>query len=147
MLVIAISMQPSTTVHRRQRKAGAGGQQHSLSLSLVSTEMEEAMVIDRFRLGSVTQLNLIHAMTHASQALQIPGLGERENPFNPCFLSGARRCIDKLGFKGDQRHSVLKPSTSAAKAARCRLHRVEHDLEGKACRRKRRIQATGFRNT
>ena len=82
------------------------------SLSLIEyDEMEEAMVVDRFssRIRNAADASFTPLTQRLAKALQIPGLGDRENPFHPVrFCRALGDAIDKMGFKGDQRHAVMK---------------------------------------
>ena len=68
-----------------------------------------------------------------AKALQIPGLGDRENPFHPVrFCRALGDAIDKLGFKGDQRHAVLKAfDVSLLKPLVAVYTALNNELEGK----------------
>ncbi|MDQ3447066.1 MAG: DUF1631 domain-containing protein, partial [Pseudomonadota bacterium] len=108
----------------------------ALSLSLVEyDEMEEAMVIDRFssRIRNAADTTFTPLTQRLAKALQIPGLGDRDNPFHPVrFCRALGDAIDKLGFKGDQRHSVLKAfDVSLLKPLVAVYTALNNDLEGK----------------
>ena len=127
----------------------------ALSLSLVEyDEMEEAMVIDRFssRIRNAADASFTPLTQRLAKALQIPGLGDRENPFHPVrFCRALGDAIDKLGFKGDQRHSVLKAfDVSLLKPLVAVYSALNHDLEGKGVQEgaaASSFKPTGFRNT
>ncbi|MEO8185736.1 MAG: DUF1631 family protein [Burkholderiaceae bacterium] len=127
----------------------------SLGLSLVEyDEMEEAMVIDRFssRIRNAAESSFTPLTQRLAKALQIPGLGERENPFHPVrFCRALGDAIDKLGFKGDQRHSVLKAfDVSLLKPLVAVYTALNNDLEGKGVQEGSAaapFKPTGFRNT
>ncbi len=127
----------------------------SLSLSLVEyDEMEEAMVIDRFssRIRNAADTSFTPLTQRLAKALQIPGLGDRENPFHPVrFCRALGDAIDKLGFKGDQRHAVMKAfDVSLLKPLVAVYTALNNDLEGKGVQEggaRRHTSPTGFRNT
>ena len=127
----------------------------SLGLSLVEyDEMEEAMVIDRFssRIRNAADSTFTPLTQRLAKALQIPGLGDRENPFHPVrFCRALGDAIDKLGFKGDQRHSVLKAfDVSLLKPLVAVYTALNNELEGKGVQEGGAASAykpTGFRNT
>src|SRR5688572_26944715 len=127
----------------------------SSGLSLVEyDEMEEAMVIDRFssRIRNAAESSFTPLTQRLAKALQIPGLGERENPFHPVrFCRALGDAIDKLGFKGDQRHSVLKAfDVSLLKPLVAVYTALNNDLEGKGVQEggaASSFKPTGFRNT
>ncbi|MBC8118830.1 MAG: DUF1631 family protein, partial [Burkholderiaceae bacterium] len=125
----------------------------SLSLSLVEyDEMEEAMVIDRFssRIRNAADASFTPLTQRLARALQIPGLGDRENPFHPVrFCRALGDAIDKLGFKGDQRHAVLKAfDVSLLKPLVSAYTAMNNDLEDKGVQEgARAFKNTGFRNT
>ena len=127
----------------------------SLSLSLVEyDEMEEAMVIDRFssRIRNAADSTFTPLTQRLAKALQIPGLGDRENPFHPVrFCRALGDAIDKLGFKGDQRHSVMKAfDVSLLKPLVAVYTALNNDLEGKGVQEggaASSYKPTGFRNT
>ena len=119
-----------------------------LSLSLVEyDEMEEAMVIDRFssRIRNAADTSFTPLTQRLAKALQIPGLGDRENPFHPVrFCRALGDAIDKLGFKGDQRHAVLKAfDVSLLKPLVAAYTAMNNDLEGKGVQE----GASAFKNT
>jgi len=136
-------------------KPAPAASSNSLSLSLVEyDEMEEAMVIDRFssRIRNAAESSFTPLTQRLAKALQIPGLGERENPFHPVrFCRALGDAIDKLGFKGDQRHSVLKAfDVSLLKPLVAVYTALNNDLEGKGVQEggaASSFKPTGFRNT
>ena len=116
--------------------------------------MEEAMVIDRFssRIRNAADPSFTPLTQRLAKALQIPGLGDRENPFHPVrFCRALGDAIDKLGFKGDQRHSVLKAfDVSLLKPLVAVYTALNNDLEGKGVQEgsaASSFKPTGFRNT
>ncbi|HVE90329.1 MAG TPA: DUF1631 family protein, partial [Burkholderiaceae bacterium] len=130
-------------------QAPTGG---ALSLSLVEYDaMEEAMVIDRFssRIRNAADASFTPLTQRLAKALQIPGLGDRENPFHPVrFCRALGDAIDKLGFKGDQRHSVLRAfDVSLLKPLVTLYTALNNDLEGKGVQEGGAVQHPGFRNT
>ena len=130
-------------------QAPSGG---TLSLSLVEYDaMEEAMVIDRFssRIRNAADTSFTPLTQRLAKALQIPGLGDRENPFHPVrFCRALGDAIDKLGFKGDQRHSVLRAfDVSLLKPLVTLYTAMNNDLEGKGVQEGGAVQHPGFRNT
>ena len=119
----------------KDKPAQAAGEK-ALSLSLVEyDEMEEAMVIDRFssRIRNAADTSFTPLTQRLAKALQIPGLGDRENPFHPVrFCRALGDAIDKLGFKGDQRHAVMKAfDVSLLKPLVAVYTALNNDLEGK----------------
>ncbi len=136
-------------------KPAAAPSSNALSLSLVEyDEMEEAMVIDRFssRIRNAADSSFTPLTQRLAKALQIPGLGDRENPFHPVrFCRALGDAIDKLGFKGDQRHSVLKAfDVSLLKPLVAVYTALNNDLEGKGVQEGSAaapFKPTGFRNT
>ena len=125
----------------------------TMSLSLVEyDEMEEAMVVNRFssRIRNAADASFTPLTQRLSKALQIPGLGDRENPFHPVrFCRALGDAIDKLGFKGDQRHAVLKAfDVSMLKPLVAVYTALNNELEGKGVQEGAVQSAgTGFRNT
>ena len=124
----------------------------ALSLSLVEYDaMEEAMVIDRFssRIRNAADASFTPLTQRLAKALQIPGLGDRENPFHPVrFCRALGDAIDKLGFKGDQRHSVLRAfDVSLLKPLVTLYTALNNDLERKGVQEGGAVQNPGFRNT
>ena len=127
----------------------------SLGLSLVEyDEMEEAMVIDRFssRIRNAADSTFTPLTQRLAKALQIPGLGDRENPFHPVrFCRALGDAVDKLGFKGDQRHSVMKAfDVSLLKPLVAVYTALNNELEGKGVQEggaASSYKPTGFRNT
>lgn len=126
----------------------------ALSLSLVEyDEMEEAMVVDRFssRIRNAADASFTPLTQRLAKVLQIPGLGDRENPFHPIrFCRALGDAIDKLGFKGDQRHAVLKAfDVSLLKPLVAVYTALNNDLEGKGVQEGAApsFKNTGFRNT
>ena len=127
----------------------------SLSLSLVEyDEMEEAMVIDRFssRIRNAADSTFTPLTQRLAKALQISGLQDRDNPFHPVrFCRALGDAIDKLGFKGDQRHSVLKAfDVSLLKPLVAVYTALNNELEGKGVQEggaASSYKPTGFRNT
>ncbi|MBA2413603.1 MAG: DUF1631 family protein [Burkholderiaceae bacterium] len=125
------------------------------SLSLVEyDEMEETMVIDRFssRIRNAADASFTPLTQRLAKALQIPGLGDRENPFHPVrFCRALGDAIDKLGFKGDQRHAVLKAfDVSLLKPLVAVYTALNDELEGKGVQEGAAASSfknTGFRNT
>ena len=120
------------------------------SLSLVEyDEMEETMVIDRFssRIRNAADASFTPLTQRLAKALQIPGLGDRENPFHPVrFCRALGDAIDKLGFKGDQRHAVLKAfDVSLLKPLIAVYTALNDELEGKGVQEG--AAATSFKNT
>ena len=139
----------------KDKPAQAAGEKAS-SLSLVEyDEMEEAMVIDRFssRIRNAADASFTPLTQRLAKALQIPGLGDRENPFHPVrFCRALGDAIDKLGFKGDQRHAVLKAfDVSLLKPLVAVYTALNNDLEGKGVQEgsvgTASSKHTGFRNT
>ncbi len=138
-----------------KEKPAQAASSNALSLSLVEyDEMEEAMVIDRFssRIRNAAEASFTPLTQRLAKALQIPGLGERENPFHPVrFCRALGDAIDKLGFKGDQRHSVLKAfDVSLLKPLVAVYTALNNDLEGKGVQEgsaASSFKPTGFRNT
>ena len=139
----------------KDKPAQPASNSKSLSLSLVEyDEMEEAMVIDRFssRIRNAADSTFTPLTQRLAKALQIPGLGDRENPFHPVrFCRALGDAIDKLGFKGDQRHSVLKAfDVSLLKPLVAVYTALNNDLEGKGVQEggaASSYKPTGFRNT
>ncbi len=127
----------------------------SLSLSLVEyDEMEEAMVIDRFssRIRNAADASFTPLTQRLAKALQILGLGDRENPFHPVrFCRALGDAIDKLGFKGDQRHAVMRAfDVSLLKPLVAVYTALNNELEGKGVQEgtaASSFKPTGFRNT
>ncbi|MGH6612408.1 MAG: DUF1631 family protein, partial [Burkholderiaceae bacterium] len=114
----------------------AAANNNALSLSLVEyDEMEEAMVIDRFssRIRNAADASFTPLTQRLARAFQIPGLGDRENPFHPVrFCRALGDAIDKLGFKGDQRHAVLKAfDVSLLKPLIAVYNALNDELQGK----------------
>jgi hypothetical protein len=112
------------------------------------------MVIDRFsaRIRNAAESSFTPLTQRLAKALQIPGLGERENPFHPVrFCRALGDAIDKLGFKGDQRHSVMKAfDVSLLKPLVAVYTALNNDLEGKGVQEggaASSFKPTGFRNT
>ena len=140
-----------------EKKSAAPASGNSLSLSLVEyDEMEEAMVIDRFssRIRNAADASFNPLTQRLAKALQIPGLGDRENPFHPVrFCRALGDAIDKLGFKGDQRHAVLKAfDVSLLKPLVAVYTALNDDLQGKgvqegAAASSYKSTVAGFRNT
>ena len=127
----------------------------SPSLSLIDyDEMEEAMVIDRFssRIRNAADASFTPLTQRLAKALQIPGLGDRENPFHPVrFCRALGEAIDKMGFKGDQRHAVMKAfDVSLLKPLVAVYTALNNELEGKGVQEGSAASSfkhTGFRNT
>ena len=122
----------------------------SVSLSLVEyDEMEEAMVIDRFssRIHNAADASFTPLTQRLAKAFQIPGLGDRENPFHPVrFCRALGDAIDKLGFKGDQRHAVMKAfDVSLLKPLTAVYDALNDDLQGKGVQEG--TAASPFKNT
>jgi len=126
------------------------------SLSLVDyDEMEEAMVVDRFssRIRNAADTSFTPLTQRLAKSLQIPGLGDRENPFHPIrFCRALGDAIDKLGFKGDERHAVLKAfDVSLLKPLVAVYTALNDELEGKGVQDGAAQSAgskhAGFRNT
>lgn len=133
----------------KDKPAGTGSG-NALSLSLVEyDEMEEAMVIDRFssRIRNAADASYTPLTQRLAKALQIPGLGDRENPFHPIrFCRALGDAIDKLGFKGDQRHAVLKAfDVSLLKPLIAVYTALNNELEGKGV--KEGTSSSSFKNT
>ncbi len=82
------------------------------SLSLVDyDQMEENMMLDRFaaRIRNAADEHYKPLTQRLAVVLSVPGLNDRENPFNPLrFCRALGEAVDKLGFKGDQRLTVVK---------------------------------------
>ncbi len=139
----------------KEKKPASAGGSSAPSLSLVEyDEMEEAMVIDRFssRIRNAADASFTPLTQRLAKALQIPGLGDRENPFHPVrFCRALGDAIDKLGFKGDQRHAVLKAfDVSLLKPLVAVYTALNNDLEGKGVQEGTNsapFKNTGFRNT
>ncbi len=134
----------------KEKPSKAAGS-NALSLSLVEYDaMEEAMVIDRFssRIRNAADASFTPLTQRLAKALQIPGLGDRENPFHPVrFCRALGDAIDKLGFKGDQRHSVLRAfDVSLLKPLVTLYTALNNDLEGKGVQEGGAVQHPGFRN-
>ena len=133
-------------------KAAPAASSKAMSLSLVEyDEMEEAMVIDRFssRIRNAADSSFTPLTQRLAKALQIPGLGDRENPFHPVrFCRALGDAIDKLGFKGDQRHAVMKAfDVSLLKPLVAVYTALNNDLQGKGVQEGGAAPPTGFRNT
>ena len=138
----------------KEKPASSGS---ALSLSLVEyDEMEEAMVIDRFssRIRNAADASFTPLTQRLAKAFQIPGLGDRENPFHPVrFCRALGDAIDKLGFKGDQRHAVMRAfDVSLLKPLTAVYDALNDDLQGKgvqegATHAFKNTTAAGFRNT
>jgi hypothetical protein len=91
--------------------ASAGG------LSLIDyDQMEEAMMVDRVaaRIRNAADSSFTPLTQRLARVLNIPGLNDRDNPFHPVrYCRALGDAIDKAGFKGDQRHAVLKAFDAA----------------------------------
>jgi hypothetical protein len=137
----------------KEKPAASSG----LSLSLVEyDEMEEAMLIDRFssRIRNAADGSFTPLTQRLAKAFQIPGLGDRENPFHPLrFCRALGDAVDKMGFKGDQRHVVMKAfDVSMLKPLVAVYTALNDDLQGKgvlegAAASTFKNTTAGFRNT
>jgi hypothetical protein len=97
--------------HKEKKPAAAAGE-GALGLSLVEyDQMEESMLMDRVasRIRNAADASFTPLTQRLATALAIPGLNDRDNPFHPLrFCRALGEAIEKLGFKGDQRHLILK---------------------------------------
>ena len=137
----------------KEKPAPAASSSPSLSL-IEYDEMEEAMVVDRFssRIRNAADASFTPLTQRLAKALQIPGLGDRENPFHPVrFCRALGDAIDKMGFKGDQRHAVMKAfDVSLLKPLVAVYTALNNELEGKGVQEGSAASSfkhTGFRNT
>ncbi|MGE5161688.1 MAG: DUF1631 family protein [Betaproteobacteria bacterium] len=82
------------------------------SLSLVDyDQMEEQAMVDRVaaRLRNATDSEYVPLAQRVPRAMRLPALGERDNPFHPLrYCRALGSAIDKLGFKGEERQSIVK---------------------------------------
>ena len=87
------------------------------SLSLIDYDaMEEAMMVDRVasRIRNAADSSYTPLTQRLARVLNVPGLGDRDNPFHPIrYCRALGEAIEKAGFKGDQRHAVLKAFDAA----------------------------------
>jgi hypothetical protein len=99
-----------TSGDRKEKPAAAGESAPSLSL-VEYDQMEESMLMDRVasRIRNAADASFTPLTQRLATVLAIPGLSDRDNPFHPLrFCRALGEAIEKLGFKGDQRHVVLK---------------------------------------
>lgn len=101
-----------TSADRKDKPTAAAGESALSRLSLVEyDQMEESMLMDRVasRIRNAADASFTPLTQRLATALAIPGLNDRDNPFHPLrFCHALGEAIEKLGFKGDQRHVVLK---------------------------------------
>lgn len=140
----------------REAEKPAGGA--SAGLALVDYEqMEENMLLDRSaaRVRNAADEQFVSLTQRLSTALGIQGLTDRENPFHPLrFYRALGDAIDKLGFKGDQRLTVLKAFDGALGAPLSELYtELNRQLRDQGVEERNTAVAAfknsmaGFRNT
>jgi hypothetical protein len=121
------------------------------ALSLVDyDQMEENMLLDRFaaRIRNAADEQFGPLTQRLAAVLKVQGLTDRENPFHPVrFCRALAEAVDKLGFKGDQRLTVVKAFDGALGGPLTDLYRElnrqlqDQGIEG------RNTAATAFKNS
>ena len=86
-------------------------------LSLVDyDQMEEQMMVGRVasRIRNAADAAYTPLTQRIARALNMPGLGDRENPFHPLrYCRALGDAVDKVGFKGEERQTVVKAFDAA----------------------------------
>jgi len=142
---------------RREKEKGDAPKASSLSL-VDYDQMEENMLLDKFaaRIRNAADEQYRPLTQRLASALGVPGLTDRENPFNPIrFCKALGEAVDKLGFKGDQRLVVVKAFDGALGPPLTELYReLNRSLQQQgveegntAAGAFKNTMATGFRNT
>lgn len=119
------------------------------SLSLVDfDQMEEQMMVDRIasRIRNAADSAYTPLTQRIARALNMPALGDRENPFHPLrYCRALGDAVDKVGFKGDERKTVVKAFDAALQGPLVTMYvELNRELEEQGVQE---AAATGFRNT
>ncbi|MGZ8273253.1 MAG: DUF1631 family protein [Burkholderiaceae bacterium] len=119
------------------------------SLSLVGfDQMEEQMMVDRIasRIRNAADSAYTPLTQRIARALNMPALGDRENPFHPLrYCRALADAVDKVGFKDDERKTVVKAFDAALQSPLVTMYaQLNKQLEQQGVQE---VAATGFRNT
>jgi hypothetical protein len=119
------------------------------SLSLVDfDQMEEQMMVDRIasRIRNAADSSYTPLTQRIARALNMPALGDRENPFHPLrYCRALGDAVDKVGFKGDERKTVVKAFDAALQAPLVTMYaELNKQLEEQGVQE---VAAAAFRNT
>lgn len=118
-------------------------------LSLVGfDQMEEQMMVDRIasRIRNAADSAYMPLTQRIARALNMPALGDRENPFHPLrYCRALADAVDKVGFKDDERKTVVKAFDAALQSPLVTMYaELNKQLEQQGVQE---VAATGFRNT
>jgi hypothetical protein len=133
-----------------RKEAAAPSQAVSASsLSLIDyDQMEEEMMLDRVasRIRNAADGSYTPLTQRLSRALSVP-LGDRDNPFHPLrYCRAIGEAIEKAGFKGDQRHAVVKAFDGALQKPLVEMYsELNKQLEQQGVQEG--TATTGFKNT
>lgn len=121
----------------------------AVSLSLVGfDQMEEQMMVDRIasRIRNAADSAYTPLTQRIARALNMPALGDRDNPFHPLrYCHALGDAVDKVGFKGDERTTVVKAFDAALQTPLVTMYaELNKQLEEQGVQE---VAATGFRNT
>ncbi|MGB2819072.1 MAG: DUF1631 family protein [Burkholderiaceae bacterium] len=119
------------------------------SLSLVDfDQMEDQMMLDRIasRIRNAADLAYTPLTQRIARALNMPAMGDRENPFHPLrYCRALGDAVDKVGFKSEERKTVLKAFDAALQGPLVKMYvELNRQLEEQGVQE---VAATGFRNT
>ena len=119
------------------------------SLSLVEyDQMEEQMMVGRIasRIRNAADSAYTPLTQRIARALNMPALGDRENPFHPLrYCRALGDAVDKVGFKGEDRQTVVKAFDAALQGPLVTMYaELNQQLEQQGVQE---VTATGFRNT
>ena len=119
------------------------------SLSLVDfDQMEEQMMLDRIasRIRNAADAAYTPLTQRIARALNMPAMGDRENPFHPLrYCRALGDAVDKVGFKSDERKTVVKAFDAALQGPLVKMYtELNRQLEEQGVQE---VAASGFRNT
>ena len=121
----------------------------AVGLSLVGfDQMEEQMMVDRIaaRIRNAADSAYTPLTQRIARALNMPALGDRDNPFHPLrYCRALGDAVDKVGFKGDERKTVVKAFDAALQSPLVTMYaELNKQLEEQGVQE---VAATAFRNT
>jgi hypothetical protein len=120
------------------------------SLSLVDfDQMEETMLLDRMasRIRNAADSSFTPLNQRVATIIGMPGLTDRDNPLYPLrFCRALGAAIDKFGFVGDERQTVMKAFDASLLTPLIGVYKqLNSDLERKGVHEA--ATAAGFKNT
>jgi hypothetical protein len=127
------------------------------SLSLIDyDQMEEQMMVDKVasRIRNAADASYTPLTQRMARALNLPALGDRDNPFHPLrYCRALGNAVDKVGFKGEERQTVVKAFDAALQVplvnmyAELNRHLEERGVQEVAATAAFKNTVAGFRNT